>query len=415
MDKLFRIFLGKIIKTGAAEVETPRGAFRVGDDGEPACAIRFVDDGAITSLMRNPEFAFGELYMKGRIEVVQGTIYDALALVARNLSRPELPRWIRLLRQAREGLRWLKQHNDLRRARHNVECHYDLGEQLYSLFLDDDLQYSCGYFESPDAALDEAQQAKLRHIAAKLLVEPNDRVLDIGSGWGGLGLYLAKYCGARVTGVTLSGRQLEVARRRAGQMRLAKSADFRLEDYRSISGRFDRIVSIGMFEHVGADYYDVYFSKIAALLDENGVALISTIGRADGPGATNPWITRHIFPGGHIPALSEIVPSVERSGLLVTDIETLRFHYADTLAHWRARFAARRGEAKAFYGECFCRMWEFYLAGAECAFRFDREVVFQLQLAKSADAVPITRAYIRRREEELRALETAPEPMRTAG
>jgi cyclopropane-fatty-acyl-phospholipid synthase len=410
MEKLLQIVLNQIIKKGAIEIQTPRDAFYAGDGGDAECAIRFVDQGAAVGLMRNPEFAFGELYMDGRIELVRGTIYDVLALATRNISRAELPQWIRLLRWARNRLPRLSQKNDLRCARRNAEFHYDLGEQLYSLFLDDDRQYSCAYFERPDIALDAAQKAKLRHVAAKLVVQPNDEVLDIGCGWGGLGLYLARYCGARVTGVTLSGRQLEVARQRARQARLAKEANFRLEDYRNIEGRFDRIVSIGMFEHVGVDYYDAFFAKIAALLDDNGIALISTIGHMDEPGATNAWVTKHIFPGGHIPALSEIIPSVERSRLVVTDIEALRIHYAETLAHWRARFSARREEAKALYGERFCRMWEFYLAGAECAFRFGRQVVFQLQLARSADAVPITRDYIIRREQQLRALEGASEP-----
>ena len=414
MDKLLQRFLNEIIKKGAVEILTPRAVFRVGDGVQTVCAIRFRDDRAALDLMRNPEFAFGELYMDGRIELVRGTIYDALALITRNLARASLPPWLRLLRRTRDRLRRFKRRNVLTQARRNAEFHYDLGEQLYRLFLDDDMQYSCAYFEEPGAALDEAQKAKARHIAAKLLIEPDDEVLDIGCGWGGLGLYLAQICGAKITGVTLSTRQLDVARRRARQAQLAGSADFRLEDYREIGGRFKRIVSVGMFEHVGADYYDAFFAQIASLLDENGVALISTIGRADGPGATNSWITRHIFPGGHIPALSEIVPSVERAGLIVCDIEVLRLHYAETLAHWRASFAARREEAEALYGLKFCRMWEFYLAGCECAFRFDVELVFQLQLANSMDAVPITRDYIPDLEARLRAKENAQAALRAA-
>lgn len=414
MKNLLRLYLNEIIRKGAVEIRTPHDVFRVGDGTQPVCTISFLDDRAALNLMRNPEFAFGELYMNGRIEVVRGTIYDALALITRNLARTTPPFWLGFLRRARDRLRRLRQRNDVTRARHNVEFHYDLGEQLYNLFLDDDLYYSCAYFDRPDVALDDAQKAKARHIAAKLLVEPNDSVLDIGCGWGGLGLYLAQNCGANVTGVTLSARQLDVARRRARQAQLAGSADFRLEDYRNIDGRFKRIVSVGMFEHVGADYYDAFFAKIADLLDADGVALISTIGRADVPCATNSWITKHIFPGGHIPALSEIVPSVERSGLIVCDIEVLRLHYAETLAHWRARFAARREEAKALYDQQFCRMWEFYLAGCECAFRFDLELVFQLQLAKSMDAVPITRDYLSHREQRLRAIESTPETMRVA-
>jgi cyclopropane-fatty-acyl-phospholipid synthase len=414
VEKLLQRYLNGIIREGAMEIATPRAVFRIGDGAQPVCSIRFRDRRAALSLMRDPEFAFGELYMNGGIELVRGTIYDALALITRNLSRATLPPWLRLLRRTRDRLRRFRQRNETAQARRNVKFHYDLGEQLYDLFLDEDMQYSCAYFERPDVSLDDAQKAKARHIAAKLLIEPNDRVLDIGCGWGGLGLYLAQNCGAKVTGVTLSSHQLETARRRARQARLAGSVDFRLEDYRAIGGRFKRIVSIGMFEHVGAEYYDAFFAKIASLLDKDGVVLISTIGRADGPGATNAWITRHIFPGGHIPALSEIVLSIERAGLIICDIEVLRRHYAETLAHWRARFVARRDEAEALYGEEFCRMWEFYLAGCECSFRFDLETVFQLQLAKSMDAVPITRDYISQREARLRAMEKARAPMQAA-
>ena len=251
MKNLLRLYLNEIIRKGAVEIRTPHDVFRVGDGTQPVCTISFLDDRAALNLMRNPEFAFGELYMNGRIEVVRGTIYDALALITRNLARTTPPFWLGFLRRARDRLRRLRQRNDVTRARHNVEFHYDLGEQLYNLFLDDDLYYSCAYFDRPDVALDDAQKAKARHIAAKLLVEPNDSVLDIGCGWGGLGLYLAQNCGANVTGVTLSARQLDVARRRARQAQLAGSADFRLEDYRNIDGRFKRIVSVGMFEHVG--------------------------------------------------------------------------------------------------------------------------------------------------------------------
>ncbi len=264
------------------------------------------------------------------------------------------------------------------------------------------MQYSCAYFESETATLEEAQLAKKRHIAAKLLIAPGHRVLDIGSGWGGLALYLAQQCGAQVTGVTLSEEQLDIARKRAGQKGLASAVDFRLRDYRAIQGQFDRIVSVGMFEHVGLDHYDHFFRKCRQLLDDDGVMVLHSIGRSDSPGFTNPWIAKYIFPGGYIPALSEVLPAIERSGLVVTDIEILRLHYAETLKHWRERFQSRRDAAAELFDERFVRLWDYYLSVSELAFRYQGMMVFQIQLARRQDAVPLTRAYITSEEARLR-------------
>ena len=263
------------------------------------------------------------------------------------------------------------------RARSNVAHHYDLDRRLYSLFLDADRQYSCAYFEQPEQSLDDAQLAKKRHLAAKLLVEPGARVLDIGSGWGGLGLYLAEMCGARVTGITLSEEQFALSRQRAEEKGLGGQVEFRLQDYRDIDERFDRIVSVGMFEHVGVGFYDMYFPKCAKMLADDGMMLLHSIGRSEGPGITNPWIAKYIFPGGYIPALSEVLPAVERAGLLVTDIEILRLHYAETLKHWRERFLAHREDCRRLYDARFVRMWEFYLAASEMTFREQGMMVFQ--------------------------------------
>jgi cyclopropane-fatty-acyl-phospholipid synthase len=276
-----------------------------------------------------------------------------------------------------------------------VAHHYDLSVAMYGAFLDDDLQYSCAYFPHEGVSLEEAQLAKKRLIAAKLLIHPGDRVLDIGCGWGGMGLTLAEEYGARVTGVTLSVEQLNLARDRALARGLSDAAHFEMKDYRDVEGPFDRIVSVGMFEHVGLDKYQTYYDSVARLLTDDGVALIHTIGRTSGPGATSPWTAKYIFPGGYIPALSEIIPHVERAGLVITDIEVLRLHYADTLRAWRERFMAQRSRMAALYDERFCRMWEFYLAGSEASFRYGTSVVYQLQLAKRIDAVPITRDYMR--------------------
>ncbi len=307
--------------------------------------------------------------------------------------------------RTRVAFRGLHQRNDRRRARRNIASHYDLDARIYDLFLNSDRQYSCAYFEYPGQSLDDAQTAKKRHIAAKLLPKDGATALDIGCGFGGMGLYLAGVAGAKVTGVTLSNEQFTVATDRARRAGLADRVEFRLQDYRDVDETFDRIVSVGMFEHVGVSRYDEYFATARRQLKDDGVMLLHAIGRNSIPGATNPWIRKYIFPGGYIPSLSEVLPAVERAGLFVTDIEILRLHYADTLRAWRERFMARREEAAKLYDERFCRMWEFYLAGSETSFRVDGNMVFQLQLAKRQDAVPLTRDYIAEREAELRRRE----------
>jgi cyclopropane-fatty-acyl-phospholipid synthase len=406
MEKLFESFMRTLIRRGSIAVETPSGrTFEAGDGTGPSLGIRVRDPQSEARLVRDPELAFGELYMNGAIEVTQGTLLDVMQLGLSNLAQEGEARWLRLLRQTRIALRRLQQRNDLLRSRDNVAHHYDLDGHLYDLFLDADRQYSCAYFERPGATLEEAQRAKKRHIAAKLLVEPGQRVLDIGCGWGGMALYLAEICDAHVTGITLSHEQWSEAGRRADASPRGRDLEFRLQDYRDVNGRFDRIVSVGMFEHVGVSYYDIYFRKIASLLAEDGVALVHTIGRPDTPGATNPWIAKYVFPGGYIPALSEIMPAIERAGLLVTDIEILRLHYADTLKDWRERFLAHREEVARLYDDRFCRMWEFYLAGSEAGFRLGQQIVFQIQLARRVDAVPITRDYIAENEKRLRERE----------
>jgi cyclopropane-fatty-acyl-phospholipid synthase len=338
-----------------------------------------------------------------------------LAVGSRNFARFNQFVWLRAAEQLRYALRNLAQRNNIVRARRNTAHHYDLDARLYQLFLDQDQQYSCAYFERDGATLDEAQLAKKRHIAAKLLVTPGDRVLDIGCGWGGMALYLAEVCGAHVTGITLSTEQLAVARRRAKEAEQQSRADFHLQDYREIKERFDRIVSVGMFEHVGIGFYDAFFQQVARLLDDNGVMLLHTIGLGGPPAPTNPWVAKYIFPGGYLPSLSEITPAIERAGLLVTDVEILRFHYAETLKLWRERFLARRAEAAALYDERFCRMWEFYLAAAECTFRFEQTVVFQIQITKSMQSVPVTRDYIASREADLRRRDSVAPGLRIAG
>jgi len=375
---------------------------RIGS-GPPHLTLRLHDRKVERDLLINPRLRFGEAYMDGRFSIEGGTIYDLLAML---MSGAEVQGALgRALESMSPLLRRVQQYNPMQKSRQNVEHHYNLSRQFYQLFLDRDMQYSCAYFAEPAMSLDEAQEAKKRHIAAKLLIVPGMRVLDIGCGWGGMALYLARHTGARVTGITLSSEQLAVARQRAEEAGLADRVTFELRDYREFAadhpGTFDRIVSVGMFEHVGVPHYRDYFAAVRRMLNDGGVALIHSIGRLDGPASTNPWIRKYIFPGGYSPALSEVLPVIERSGLLATDLEVLRLHYAETLRHWRARFLARREEAKALYDDRFCRMWEFYLAGAELAFRLQGHMVFQVQVARSLGAVPLTRDYMLNAERDL--------------
>ncbi len=409
MDRLLRYFLKKFIRRGTMRFTTASGAeFSCGDSTGTPVSVRFLTTEAERRILLNPELTLGEIYMDGTFVVENGSIADVLAIL---LNQPEiLPRWAKLQWWLRYLVRHAQQFNPRPRARDNVARHYDLDGRLYSLFLDADKQYSCAYYETPDATLDDAQLAKKRHLAAKLLIERGDRVLDIGSGWGGLGLYLAEMTGANVTGVTLSTEQLQVSNARAAEKNLAQSAKFLLEDYRDIPGPFDRIVSVGMFEHVGVDFYETYFRRCAELLTDDGVMVLHSIGRSDGPDVTNPWIAKYIFPGGYIPALSEVIPAIERSGLLVCDIEILRLHYAETLKAWRERFMARREEAVRLYDERFARMWEFYLASSEMSFRKQNMMNFQIQITKRQGVVPMTRDYIAREEAKLRGIERGKQP-----
>ena len=375
-------------------IDSQGHAHRLGPGGTPEVAIQLRDPGLPRRLLFQPELAAGEAYMDGSLTIEQGTLRDFLALAnqcAEAIAHQPLQR---ILAAIGRPLRWLHQFNPSERAQRNIAHHYDLSDALYALFLDKDRQYSCAYFPHGDETLEQAQALKKRHIAAKLLLQPGMRVLDIGSGWGGLALDLARHDSVDVTGLTLSTEQLKVARARTESEGLAPQVRFALRDYREEPGHYDRIVSVGMFEHVGVDHYRNYFRALGRMLAPDGVALVHAIGRADPPGDTNAWTRKYIFPGGYCPALSEVLAAVEHSGLWVTDLEILRLHYAETLRHWFERFQAQRERAKALYDERFCRMWEFYLAGAEMAFRHGRMMVFQLQLAHRPDAVPLTRDYL---------------------
>jgi cyclopropane-fatty-acyl-phospholipid synthase len=357
-------------------------------------AIRLNSRALHWKLLLRPRLYLPEAVVDGTLTIEEGSLYDLIDLLAANLDGLGEGFLQRLLNGSITPLRRLYQYNPKWRARRNAAHHYDLSDQLYELFLDRDRQYSCAYFRDTSEDLDTAQLNKKRHIAAKLLIRPGQKVLDIGSGWGGLALYLAGECGAEVTGLTLSAEQHRAALRRAAAEGLSDRVRFHLRDYREEPGQYDRIVSVGMFEHVGINHYDTFFGRVRSLLAPDGVALLHSIGRMDGPGATNPWIRKYIFPGGYIPALSEVLPAVERSRLWITDIEILRLHYAETLKSWRRRFEGNRDRLRTIYDERFCRMWEMYLVGSEVAFRRGGCMVFQMQLAKAVDSVPMTRDYM---------------------
>jgi cyclopropane-fatty-acyl-phospholipid synthase len=385
----------RIISVGRLRIVDARGrSFAFEGSSGPSVAIRFHDPALHWKLLVRPRLFLPEAYVDGTLTIEEGSLYDLIDLMTTNIEL--LPEGFlgHHLNDAFSPLRRLHQYNPLPRARRNVAHHYDLSEELYASFLDQDRQYSCAYFRDGTDDLDTAQLDKKRHIAAKLLIQPGQKVLDIGSGWGGLALYLAGECGAKVTGLTLSTEQHRVAVRRAAMAGLADRVEFCLRDYREESGHYDRVVSVGMFEHVGVNHYNAFFNQLKSLLAPDGIALLHSIGRMDGPGSTHPWIRKYIFPGGYIPALSEVLPAVERSKLWVTDIEILRLHYAETLRSWRRRFEGNRDRLRRIYDERFCRMWEMYLVGSEIAFRRSTFMVFQMQLAKAVDSVPMTRDYM---------------------
>jgi len=405
--KLLKRRLTNLIRAGRLTVHGlgPQAkVFGQSVSGFPDIVVRIADRPTAWKIGLRPDLYFGEAYMDGSLVIEKGSLWDLLELCGRNLAASTWRRPPgRFRRAARSLLRTFQQLNSRRVARRNVAHHYDLSDALFHHFLDADRQYSCAYFRNPEASLEEAQIAKTTHIAAKLMLRPGMRVLDIGCGWGGLALTLAKLADVHVTGITLSQQQAAVARRRAEEAGLAGRVTFELQDYRDVGGRFDRIVSVGMFEHVGVPNYPVFFEKIGCLLTDDGVALLHSIGRKDGPGVTGAWIRKYIFPGAYVPALSETLKTVEPTGLWVTDIEVLRLHYAETLRQWRERFMERASLIRETYDDRFCRMWEFYLATSEIGFRYDNLMVFQMQLAKRVDVVPPTRDYMFTAEQAISA------------
>jgi cyclopropane-fatty-acyl-phospholipid synthase len=396
MRLILDAILTRFLRAGRLTIQWPDGRLGTyGPGGGTTASVIIADWRTVRGLLTNPALIFGEAFVSGAIEPVECRLEDLLDLLFQNLSAGGRHPGLILRRAIARALRKITQYNPIPRAKKNVAQHYDLNGRLYSLFLDRDRQYSCAYFTRGDETLEEAQAEKKRHIAQKLVLDrPDLHILDIGCGWGGLAITLAQDYGARVTGITLSEEQFDEATARVAAAGLSDRIAIKLQDYRTITGPFDRIVSVGMFEHVGITHYGAFFAALRNLLTEDGIALIHAIGRSDGPSVTNPWITRHIFPGGYAPALSEVFSAVEREKLIATDLEILRLHYAETLRHWRRRFEANRDAIAALYDQRFTRLFELYLAGSEFSFRHLHHMVWQLQLTRHQEAAPITRDYM---------------------
>jgi Cyclopropane fatty acid synthase and related methyltransferases len=403
MNILLKRIVDRVVRVGNLRITDPSGTTHsFGDGTGQPVHVHIKTPQAERAIALHPSLAIAEAFMDQELDFLEGDVLSFLQTIYQNMdpigTNDALSKAIEGMRVA---VRRLHQVNTHARAKRNVQSHYDLSGELYKLFLDADMQYSCAYFEHPAATLEEAQLAKKRHIAAKLQLKEGQSVLDIGSGWGGLGIYLAKNFGVDVLGVTLSTEQHAVSTERVRLEGLEGRVHFEIRDYRDLNERFDRIVSVGMFEHVGVNHYRTFFEKCKKLLKPDGVMLLHSIGRFGPPSSTNAFIRKYIFPGGYIPAMSEVLPVIEKAGLMVGDIEILRLHYADTLKAWRERFLANREKAKAIYDERFCRMWEFYLSGSEAAFRWQDMMVFQIQLTRRNDVLPVTRTYMEKTEKLL--------------
>lgn len=394
LDKMLQTF----VKWGTLKVIDANNKTHVyfGDNSQDEVCIRLHNKQIERQLLWQPELALGEGYMQGSLTIEKGKLYALLDLCSKNLAlQNQMPGLAKkLFPLFSKTMRLLQQYSPLHRARRNVEHHYDLNGEFYKLFLCQDKQYSCAYFKNSNDALETAQENKKAHIAKKLLLKPGQRVLDIGCGWGGMALFLAKQYDVEVVGLTLSKEQHAVATERAKQAGLSDRVKFYLRDYREETSKFDRIVSVGMFEHVGLPQYQIFFDQAYELLNTDGIMMLHSIGSTGAPRATNAWIQKYIFPGGYCPSLSEVFPNIENSKLICTDMEILHFHYAETLKHWRERFMANWDKAKNIFNETFCRMWEYYLVSCEVGFRNQELMVFQCQLTKNKALAPMTREYL---------------------
>ena len=389
-------FLRRLIKDDGFElVDANSKSYIIGKPKkETAIKLKILDKSLHWKLLLNPDLYLGEGYMNGSIVIENGSLTEFLDIALKNVGRQPTNELTNILGRFRRIYRYLTNFNLIGKSKENVAHHYDISEKFYDLFLDEKRQYSCAYFKDEDNTLEEAQNNKIDHIIKKLNLKPNQRVLDIGCGWGTLAIDIAKKTQCEVVGITLSENQLKYAKQKAKEMNLENQVDFRLADYRQLNEKFDRVVSVGMFEHVGRKFYKKYFNKVFEFLNEDGVALIHTIGSINPPRGPQPWITKYIFPGGYTPSLSEVSLPIEESGLIVSDLEVLRTHYQHTLRNWKDRFISKKEEVLEMFDEKFFRMWEFYLVSCEMAFKWSDQVVFQFQLTKKLKATPITRDYI---------------------
>ena len=389
-------FLNKLIKSdGFILIDSNNNKFVIGKPKKDnPIELKLLDKSLNYKLLLHPDLYFGEAYSDGSLIIKNGTLSEFLEIAMMNIGRGDINLYGKILNKVLGTYRYITKFNKIINSKKNVSHHYDISEKLYDLFLDSNRQYSCAYFKNENDTLEEAQQNKIDHIIKKLNIKPNQKVLDIGSGWGTLALDIAKKTKASVTGITLSENQLNYSNNKAKEMNLDNQVEFKLIDYRELNEKFDRIVSVGMFEHVGRKFYKKYFNIVSKLLNDDGVALIHTIGSTNPPRDPQPWITKYIFPGGYTPSLSEVARPVEDSGLIISDLEVLRLHYAHTLRNWRERFLSKKEDVLDMFDEKFFRMWEFYLASCELAFKWGDQVVFQLQLTKDYTSVPNTRDYI---------------------
>jgi cyclopropane-fatty-acyl-phospholipid synthase len=389
-------FLNKIIKyDGFILIDYDSKKYEIGKPlKENPIQIRLLDKSLNYKLLLNPDLYFGEAYTDGSLIIENGSLTDFLEIAFKNIGRGDINFYSKIFNKIKGTYRYFTNFNRIINSKKNVSHHYDISEKLYDLFLDKKRQYSCAYFKNENDSLEDAQTNKIDHIIKKLNIKPNQRVLDIGSGWGSLAIDIAKKTNASVTGITLSKNQFDYSNKKVKEMNLGNQVDFKLIDYRQLNEKFDRIVSVGMFEHVGRKFYKTYFNQVSKLLKEDGISLIHTIGSVNSPRDPQPWITKYIFPGGYTPSLSEIAGPIEKSGLIISDMEVLRMHYSHTLRHWKERFLSKKQEVLEMFDEKFMRMWEFYLASCEMAFKWGDQVVFQLQLTKNFTSVPNTRDYI---------------------
>ena len=389
-------FLNKLIKTdGFILIDSENRKYIIGKPkSSDPIRLKLLDKKLNYKLLFHPDLYFGEAYTDGTIKIENGSLTNFLNLVMKNIGKSEINIYSQLIKKLKGTLRYLTNFNVIKKSKKNVAHHYDISDDLYNLFLDEKRQYSCAYFINEDDSLEIAQNNKIKHIIKKLNIKPNQKVLDIGSGWGSLAIDIAKQTKCEVLGITLSENQLKYSEAKAKEYNLENQVSFRLMDYRELNEKFDRVVSVGMFEHVGRKFYKKFFQQVAKLLNDDGVALIHTIGSVNSPRDPHPWITKYIFPGGYTPSMSEISYPIEKSGLIMSDIETLKMHYSHTLRNWKERFLNNRTKVITMFDEKFFRMWEFYLTGCEMAFKWGDQVVYQFQLTKNYKATPSTRNYI---------------------